>query len=1140
MRVTCPHCSAAYHVDDGRIPVGGTNVRCPKCQNSFPVRPAAAGDAASTAVPLPAPPGFAPPPVSPRLAAPPPRPASPPVIATPPPAPSRVPLPSPAASPFDSAPVMATPPPGSPGAADSPFAESDAAFAAADSPFAPVDSPFAAAVIPPRPRIPPAPPEAPLPVPTGPLGFGEVEFGAPPEAPPPPAEPFPVPAPRDDPFASLELAPPPLPATPAPRPAAGSEDLEPLFGAPGSRAQPGEGPAVAGFKVRRRSGKIFGPFEAAQIVSMVTKGELLGNEDVSSDGGGVWEPIGSVPQFAEAMRTLTASPDELGGGAPARRPAALAGVPFGDRMAAPRLTVGDPEARARPRWLKAAIAGGAVVLLLGSGATGLLTRHGFFYYKVFRGSGDRARIAQLAAQASELLSRDELVSDQAALAAAEQALAADDRETVAAGLQAVAVAALERRHAAPPAAALRTRALATSLAKQEPEDPASALAALAVATLDGGTALAAEAALEKAKGGPSPDGLDLMGKAALLRGDAARAGTVYLRLEAAQPNTVRAARSLGKAAAARGDVAGARGWFEKALVRSPGHLPTRLELAALDEAAGEPEAAEKELEALLAKEAEARLGPGERARALGIRAALLGRRAATSTAGDEAYEAALVLDPRQSDLRLGLARLRLRRGDPARAVAALEPLAAGAAGDPAVAELRARALAEAGRALDASQLVDAALGRSPGNPKLLAAKGAVLEAQAKPAEARKFYEEAAAKTPGDVALRVAIARLALGEKDLSAAEAALAVAVEKGARDPAAQSALGDLRAARGDATGAEAAYQAALQLDPEFGGAELGLAQLAQGRGDEAAARVGLEKVLALEPRNAGAHAALGSLRWKAGDLAGAETSFTTAVQLAPKNALAQIRLGAVKLLRNDVGGALDALMLGTGLDTSLAEGQHWLGRALLAKGENPAALARLRRSVELEPSNAVYQLHLGIALERTNAPADAVETYKLAAAADPRFTEPVERLGLLYAGLGNCATAMPFFEKAMTIDPRAPRFKVELADCRLKERKGAAAIKLYRDVLKADPSEVTVLYKLARALHETQGATAAMPWYEKAAAAEKGNPMPHYYLGYLHKEKGAKARAVAEFKAYLALRPDADDKDDIRREVEDLGGTP
>ena len=113
-------------------------------------------------------------------------------------------------------------------------------------------------------------------------------------------------------------------------------------------------------------------------------------------------------------------------------------------------------------------------------------------------------------------------------------------------------------------------------------------------------------------------------------------------------------------------------------------------------------------------------------------------------------------------------------------------------------------------------------------------------------------------------------------------------------------------------------------------------------------------------------------------------------------------------------------------------------------------------------------------------------------------------------------------------------------LADCRLKERTGAEALRLYREVLKSDPAEVAVLYKLARALHETQGAAAALPWYEKAAVADKENPMPHYYLGYLYKERGTRGRAVTEFKAYVALKPDAEDKEDIRREIEDLGGTP
>jgi cytochrome c-type biogenesis protein CcmH/NrfG len=93
-----------------------------------------------------------------------------------------------------------------------------------------------------------------------------------------------------------------------------------------------------------------------------------------------------------------------------------------------------------------------------------------------------------------------------------------------------------------------------------------------------------------------------------------------------------------------------------------------------------------------------------------------------------------------------------------------------------------------------------------------------------------------------------------------------------------------------------------------------------------------------------------------------------------------------------------------------------------------------------------------------------------------------------------------------------------------------------IFREVLRADPREVQVVYRLARAVHESESARAALPLYERAAREDGQNPMPHYYLGYLYKEKSQRARAVQEFRRYLALKPDADEKKDILAEIEDL----
>ena len=111
---------------------------------------------------------------------------------------------------------------------------------------------------------------------------------------------------------------------------------------------------------------------------------------------------------------------------------------------------------------------------------------------------------------------------------------------------------------------------------------------------------------------------------------------------------------------------------------------------------------------------------------------------------------------------------------------------------------------------------------------------------------------------------------------------------------------------------------------------------------------------------------------------------------------------------------------------------------------------------------------------------------------------------------------------------------------DCRERLGQHAEAAALYRQALKADPSLVGLCYKIGRAEHDQRHQREALEWFERAARAEPGNAMPHYYIGFAHKERGKRALAVAAFRAYLAARPDAEDRKDIEREIEDLGGRP
>ncbi len=57
------------------------------------------------------------------------------------------------------------------------------------------------------------------------------------------------------------------------------------------------------YYIRRKTGNSFGPFVEAVVVGMLGQKKLDGNEDISKDGS-VWEPIASVPAFAEALAKL--------------------------------------------------------------------------------------------------------------------------------------------------------------------------------------------------------------------------------------------------------------------------------------------------------------------------------------------------------------------------------------------------------------------------------------------------------------------------------------------------------------------------------------------------------------------------------------------------------------------------------------------------------------------------------------------------------------------------------------------------------------------------------------------------------------------------------------------------------------------
>ncbi len=974
---------------------------------------------------------------------------------------------------------------------------------------------------------------------------------APPAPPPQDADFFPAPEVVDEPTRAVPLPPPPGGASsqPWPPPEEPFELPEPLsFGEVPLDDElemlfaPGDAPPAAAaqltesetrWRVRRSSGRIFGPFAEPEIAEMLAKGELLGNEDIAPASGEDWIAIGSAAPFAAAVKRMNDAPlvPPLSSGAPQAEGFGTVPAPF-----QPRMQGGFREKQARKpiprRWL---VVAGVLLLVAGVGAGGALTRHGPFFWKILRSRSDSS-VARLAAEGRKLLAQDAFPSDQGAMRLAEQGLArrGDDPEGI--RLFTSASAALGSRGAE--AMLPRARQLSAALTIDSPDSLDAREAALAVALAAGEDTAAAAAALEKVlPASPDSETLFLLARAALARGDLPKAQAVLDRLDGQSPGSVRAARLRAALLVKKGDDPAARTVLEGALAREPAHAAAALDLAALQEKAGEP-GAEAALRALLARDRLERLGPSERARARVLLAGLLSR------AGDvEAAEVELAQAAQDwagaNDARLALARSLLRRGELVKAAAVLESIPAPARSAAAWA-LLVRAQTAAGKGAEVAASLDAAQARFPDDPDLLIARGLAEQRAGKGVEARKTFGKAADKAPTGWQAPLALARLSAAEGDLAGAEAQLKIATERGPAEPDVLAAQASLAFARGDTAGAEEFFARALALDPRNAPALAGSARLALARGDLAGARPIAERAVAADPGSAEAQLVLGWVLWRSGEPEPARKALEAALALDPRGALARVRLGALLLEQKRTDEAMKHLDQATSLDARLAEAQFWLGKALLVRGETASALERLRQATRLAPGEAAYQVQLGEVLERSGQVPEAVGAYRAAISAAPRSPDGLLHLGRLFASQGDCRQAMPWFQKAIEVAPDPELARIELAGCQLRSGRAAEAVATYQKVLRGDPKRVEVYYLLARAVHEAQGLRQAVPWYEKAAVAEPGNPMPHLYLGYWHKERGQRAQAVQEFRKYLAERPDADDRKDVERELEDLSGKP
>ena len=1224
MQISCPSCSAQYNVDEARIPPQGVSIKCPRCQHQFVVpAPDASGavplPSASSAVPLPGASSAVPLPGASSGAVPLPGAGASPVplpgMSAPPPRLSSVPLPSPAAGAVPLPGMGAVPLPGM-GAVSLP------GMGAVPLPgMGAVPLPGMGAVPLPGMGAVPLPGMGAVPLPGGavPLpGMGGVPL---------PGGAVPLPGLGAVPLPGMGVALPsmndffddePVAASPAPPPGSANKaasmadifgDLDndaplptPFHGNNSVVVNTSQGmnnlldfiddagkaelvPKYEQYRIRKRSGRVLGPFDVPTVLQMFARGELLGSEEASTDNVS-WRSLAQIPAFSDTIQKAMAS--ALGGledlpvpkGSEKNKKPVISddfAVGTGDLLNAEKAKE-EVERRRRDaaegggsRKVMIGVAAASVVVVIGvvGVALNFASPYGWFGYKYFAPDAVVVPVGPVAVveappppptfagevAGDELLLRDTYI---AYAQGAEQA-----KRIVDANKNTSPFPEVGRK-----AAAQQGRFLAyLVIVEGMPAFAADLSGALALAGGDD-LAVAIGKAAEAYAAGKWDDGLaaikPLTDPARSLPPSQLAEAEVWIALGArgkgdsaeamkhadmalqSNVNSVLALSLQAQLLAAAGDPEGARGYLDKVFALNPTHPRSKIQLGNLLSSASESvEEGKAILVELSEGEASKAASPAQRADAYFGRAEI----AISARAYPDAMRllsAGLALVPTNRAFRIRAVDFAIRLRDYTVAREHAKALLEMAPEDPAGVIGMARAKLGTKDTLGAYSDLQLALKKHPDDAALNFWFGVAAKEMGKVAEARTQFEKAQKLDPHSASPVVenvldAIAHGKLSDA-LKIADGALEL-VNAGERHRV-RAVKAYVYARRRQFVEADAEYTRALNENPRDTDARAHYAEALIEMKRVAEAEKQVNEAMLMDGKNPAVLLASGDVAKARGELKLALDRYEEAMQLAPNAFEPYARAAVVAAQLKDPqrarGLAETAGQLRPGNPDVVA------AQALVMAVQNPKQAATLlTQASESAPEDPRYPFLLGTVHHSMGATLEAIDDLKKATTLAPNYDNAWFLFGKVNRELGRSEDARRAFAQVTEIDNTRADAWVETADILATSGDDAGALVAYEKALQAEPTNPLSVCAMGETLvvrmgEDDKNLKRGTEMLERCTKLNPMHPTAWRQLGEVYRGKNKKKEAINAYKTHLRFNPNDPEANILSDYIVDLGGKP
>lgn len=281
-------------------------------------------------------------------------------------------------------------------------------------------------------------------------------------------------------------------------------------------------------------------------------------------------------------------------------------------------------------------------------------------------------------------------------------------------------------------------------------------------------------------------------------------------------------------------------------------------------------------------------------------------------------------------------------------------------------------------------------------------------------------------------------------------------------------------------------------------------------------------------------AHNLLGDIARNGDDPAAAAEDYRAALALDPAFTLARINLARALAASGDIAAAEAALAEAT----SAGETALTLARAeiALAKADKPAAIAQYLLAADANPVDpeplaraGALELDLG---ETTAGIGHLEEALDL----DPGYADALRLLGNAYRADGDLASAERIFKDWADYVPTSTAAHRALAELLVERDDNERAAESYQHLVDLDPTNLDDALARARVLLALQRYAQAVDGLTPFADAESPDLQAVLLLAQVQQAFGRKERALARYRQFVTLAPDAPERAEADAAIAEL----